>query len=156
LKGLRNNFPAIAPLPGRYTLDDDFSRFRIPHNGNGWIRKSGATAPMLNVFVDNPSQVRIHVTPAEGEKLSEADYAILRAKIGLEELTRLSAVPTNGGQAIVFAGPRNPRYQQGIQVLFLSMMPAQDVGRKTFSRLCVQSIEWKKRPENNPASGSLH
>ena len=118
--------------------------YGIPHNGNGWDLSSGTTEPMVTVFVDAPAEVTVEVVPVEGIDVPECYYDSIRAKIGLEELNRKTITNAPPGKRIVFYGPRKAQYQAGIQALFLSMMPPEDLGRKRFSDLRLTRITWRK------------
>jgi hypothetical protein len=136
--------PMIFPRAGGKYPSRSLEIFGIPHNGNGWDLNSGTTEPMATVFVDSPVEVAVDVVPINGIQISESYYNSIRAKVGLEELKRKSVLDTIPGKRIVFYGPSKAHYQTGIQVLFLSMMPPEDLGRKPLSNLRLTRIAWTK------------
>jgi hypothetical protein len=64
-----------------------------------------------------------------GRDTTEAPLTAIRAKAGLETLEQTSITHTNETWIVRFAGPRQRRYQRGLQPVFLAMIPTQELAR---------------------------
>jgi hypothetical protein len=118
--------PPSKSIPLSYTNGFPFSDLGIPFNGSGWDEETGIAGPAIALFVNDPEYVTLEVAPRTSTIASD-DYNAIRAKIGLEFLERESITPVTGGMRIAFRGPQRQLYQKGMQVLFLAMVPPQNL-----------------------------
>lgn len=123
--------PAARPLPARYEVRDDLRSFNIPFNGEGWNPRDGTVASCVILFVDSPEFLELDVASVAGARVSEADVAHFRAKVGLEFLRCESITRMAEGWRVRFAGPRRPRYQRGIQPVFIATVPKEKLAELT-------------------------
>lgn len=101
----------------------------IQYNGAGWDSTSGSTRLCVGFFVHDPEFLELELKAYPGSDIAQAPLTALRAKIGLESLQQTSITATNDGWIVRFAGPRQRRYQQGLQPVFLAMIPTQDLAQ---------------------------
>jgi hypothetical protein len=113
-----------------YQIGDTNAAVGIPFNCDGWNLENGRVKPVVTVFASNPNCIVISVFGPQGKRLDADDLAPIRAKIGLEYLTRESVEIHSNTATISFARPRNPRYQTGLQVCFLAFIHPKDLGRQ--------------------------
>lgn len=87
----------------------------------------------------------MEVAAAPGNQLFE-HAANIRAKVGLEYLKLESVTPTNGGWILHFSGPKQPRYQQGLQPVFLAMVPPDELAQYALapSPWILKRLQWRK------------
>jgi hypothetical protein len=116
----------LQPIPGSYTNGFDFASTGIIFNGSGWWSNGVARASMA-LFVEDPECLILDVAPANPDAGGSVSYTAIRAKIGLEFLERESMTPMADGMRIVFRGPQRKRYQRGVQVVFLAMVPVEEL-----------------------------
>lgn len=126
-----------------YQMGDTNGAVGIPFNCDGWNLDNGQVKPVVTVFVSNPNCIVMSVFGPQGKSLDADDLAPIRAKIGLEYLTLESTEIHSNTATIVFAGPRNPRYQTGLQVCFLAFIHPEDLGRQA-PMLHLASIAFTK------------
>jgi hypothetical protein len=79
--------------------------------------------------VRDPEFLELELKAYPGSDIAQAPLTTLRAKVGLESLEQTAITPTNDGWIVRFAGPRQRRYQQGLQPVFLAMIPTQDLAQ---------------------------
>lgn len=123
LKALEDHLatrPVTLPQVGCYEGAEAARRSGIPFNGAGWSAgQEGALMPCTILFVDQPCFLRLELRENPNSPVP-ADPHGIRAKVGLEYL-RLENVERQGDLWIVtFAGPRQRRYQTGLQPVFLA------------------------------------
>jgi len=123
LKALEDHLatrPVTLPQVGCYEGAEAARRSGIPFNGAGWSAgQEGALMPCTILFVDQPRFLRLELRQNPNSPVP-ADPHGIRAKVGLEYL-RLEHVERQGDLWIVtFAGPRQRRYQTGLQPVFLA------------------------------------
>lgn len=112
--------PVSLPEDGCYEGPEAARRSGIPFNGAGWVaNRDGMMMPCVILFVDQPRFLRLELRENPNSGIP-ADPHGIRAKVGLEYL-RLESVERQGDLWIVtFAGPRQRRYQSGLQPVFLA------------------------------------
>ncbi len=135
--------PEAASLPAEYALEGPVPLGTgFGQNGRGWNRQTGATDALVVLFVSDPKHLILHVASAEGEALSDEDFASIRARIGLEELQLESVEPLPEGRRLVFSGPEKSRYRYGVQVVFLAFVPV-DSFLKEDSAFKLKRVAWQ-------------
>jgi len=133
--------PAELPASGVYVSPEDAANTGIPYNGAGWDAPSGMVMPCVIVFVDDPEFIEVEVIPLSQEARRNGPVA-LRAKIGLEYLSRESMKPSKKGWVVRFAGPRSQRYKTGLQVVFLATVPNTCIGEPRTSWRLLR-LRWR-------------
>lgn len=76
-----------------------------------------------------------------GTPIASDDIDPIHAKIGLEYLAHESVRFGSSDATTVFRGSKNPRYQHGLQVCFLSFIRLRELGQKTPS-FCLSSVSF--------------
>jgi hypothetical protein len=139
----------IVRIPTLYTNGFNFTSTSILYNGRGWEETN--TSPCVALFMDNPDCIELEVGPAKGAAIVPRDYECIQAKIGLEHLERESLTPLPDRIRIVFRGPKNKRYQTGIQVAFIGMVSPEELSDDD-SRFCLLKAAWHRtaRLSHNP------
>lgn len=132
------------PLSGVYESPDEAAETRLSHNGAGWNR-DGTVLPSVILFIHTPRFVELELTPFEWARI-EPDPSQLRAKIGLEFLKLEKLQPTAEGWRVRFAGPRQKRYQEGLQPLFLAMVPREFVAETRDLPWRLLRVRWREDP----------
>lgn len=125
-------------LPEEYT--NAVQRAGIPLNLNGWL-EDGRTLACVAAFVKDPDCLVLELAPAGEAVLPLEAYECIRAKIGLELLARENVMETTNGVQLVFAGPKNTKYQQGYQLAFVALMPRKELSDRE-SRFRLLRIAW--------------
>jgi len=139
LKALEDHLatrPVALPQAGCYEGAEAARRSGIPFNGAGWsAAQEGTLMPCTILFVDEPRFLRLELRENPNSRIP-ADPRGIRAKVGLEEL-RLESVGREGDLWIVtFAGPRQRRYQTGLQPVFLATVPKEYLAAR-------QGLPWR-------------
>ena len=119
-------------LPEEYRVGGSLSspsNGSIQYNGAWWDSTSCSTRLCAIFFVDNPEFLELELTAYPGRDTTEAPLTAIRAKAGLETLEQTSITHTNETWIVRFAGPRQRRYQRGLQPVFLAMIPTQELAR---------------------------
>jgi hypothetical protein len=114
--------------------------YGLPYNGDGWDSVTGNTKAAMTLFVRDPEFLDLVVAPAEGVKLSDSDYTIIQAKIGLENLKLETVQDGTQGRILHFAGPKLPINRVGLQVAFIGFVTANElhIGDSKFRLLGVR------------------
>jgi hypothetical protein len=146
--------PEISPsrdeppksLPNEYRLGSSLGEWGIPQNGSGWDESNGRLSVSAIFFVESPKFLELELALAPGQFVEKVALADIRAKIGLEFLDRASVVQSKEGWIIRFAGPRQPRYQQGIQPVFLATVSPQELATfvDTPTPWILKRLSWRK------------
>lgn len=123
--------PRLLPELRHYELGGPDSSADIPFNCGGWDLGDGTVQPAVTLFASDPECVVLSVFNTEGTPIASGDIDPIRARIGLEYLARESVKLHSTNATIVFRGPRNPRYQRGLQVCFLAFIRTDELGQKT-------------------------
>jgi hypothetical protein len=139
----------IVRIPTLYTNGFDFTSTSILYNGRGWGATN--TSPCVALFIDNPDCIELEVAPAKAGAIVACDYECTQAKIGLEYLERESITPLSDRMRIIFRGPKNKRYQTGIQVAFIGMVSPEELSDSD-SKFCLLKAAWHRiaRLSHNP------
>jgi hypothetical protein len=97
--------------------------------------------------VQTPEFLEMEVAAAPGSQLTEAALANIRVKVGLEYLKRESVTSTNGGWILHFSGPKQRMYQQGLQPVFLAMVPPNELAQYALARSpwILKRVQWRKK-----------
>jgi hypothetical protein len=95
----------------------------IPFDRTGWDQATGGLSPVVILFAKDPQFVELELEQVDG--VIEADPEMIRVKVGLEPLNRLSMEQTSKGWRLRFQGPRQARYQEGVQCVFVATVPKQ-------------------------------
>jgi hypothetical protein len=145
--------PEIVPLrnerdkslPNEYRVGSTLGTWGIPQNGSGWDETSGQLLVSAIFFVENPNFLDIELSVAPGQHVREASVAYIRAKVGLEFLDRESIVRTNDGWIVRFGGPKQRRYQQGVQSVFLATVPPEELDKyvSTPTPWILKRLSWR-------------
>jgi hypothetical protein len=147
LKKVTEGNPPPLALPNEYKMGDSIDSWNVPFNGEGWDPLDGSTRLCAIFFVQTPEFLEMEVAAAQGSQLTENALANIRAKVGLEYLKRESVTPTNGGWILDFNGPKQPRYQQGLQPVFLAMVPPGELAQYALapSPWILKRLQWRKK-----------
>jgi hypothetical protein len=78
--------------------------------------------PCVTLFVNDPAFLELELVRVDGPNAAD-DLTHIRAKAGLEFLERDYVRRTDGGWIVRFLAPRQPRYQHGIQPVFIATVP---------------------------------
>jgi hypothetical protein len=96
----------------------------IPFDRTGWDQATGGLSPVVILFAKDPQFVELELEQVD-DGVIEADPETIRVKVGLEPLNRLSMEQTSNGWRVRFQGPRQARYQEGVQCVFVATVPKQ-------------------------------
>ena|GEM_PF-107761 len=132
------------PLAGVYESPDEPAQTGLSHNGAGW-NPDGTVLPTVILFVHSPRFIELELAPFEWARI-EPDPSQLRAKIGLEFLKLEKVEPTAEGWRVRFAGPRQKRYQEGLQPLFLAMVPRELLAETRDLPWRLLRVRWQEGP----------
>jgi hypothetical protein len=138
--------PMPPPLPKEYKIGDSMISWGIPYNGEGWDSANGQVWSCAIFLVENPEFLELELEAAPKSQVTEASLTTIQAKVGLEFLERRSIIATNGSWVLRFAGPRQPRYQKGLQPVFLAMVPREEVAQYVIppTPWLLKHLSWRK------------
>jgi hypothetical protein len=147
LKKVTEGNPPPLNLPNEYKMGDSSDLENVPFNGEGWDPLDGSMSLCAIVFVQTPEFLEMEVAAAPGSQLTEAALANIRVKVGLEYLKRESVTSTNGGWILHFSGPKQRMYQQGLQPVFLAMVPPNELAQYALARSpwILKRVQWRKK-----------
>jgi hypothetical protein len=130
-------------LPPRYLVGSTTTPWStgLEFNGFGWEEHTGLTGPVVMMFVENLAELRIECRWTSTTQLSQRAIDCIRAKVGLETLTLMSAKTYDGNLELVFDRPNRAAYRRGIQPVFISFVPAEDI-LAPWSPWRLQRVEW--------------
>jgi hypothetical protein len=130
-------------LPPRYLVGSTSTPWAtgLEFNGFGWEEHTGLTGPVVMMFVENLAELRIECHWASSTQLSQRAIDCIRAKVGLETLRLMSAKTCDGNLELVFDRPNRAAYRSGIQPVFISFVPAEDILAPR-SPWRLQRVEW--------------
>jgi hypothetical protein len=114
----------------------------IPFDRTGWDQKTGMLNPLVILFVKDPQFLDLELEHGSDEDLP-ADPEAIRAKVGLEALDRVSVERTEKGWRVRFQGPRQARYQEGIQCVFVATVPKEHLTAAKTPWL-LRSVRWRE------------
>lgn len=116
--------PVTVRLPssGLYVSAKEAEATHVPFNGAGWLEDTDEVMPCVIVFVKDPEFLELEVAP-QNANAGKGAAQVIRAKVGLELLDRQSVRRSDRGWVVRFKGPQCCRYQNGIQPVFLAMVP---------------------------------
>jgi hypothetical protein len=114
----------------------------IPFDRTGWNQESGALSPVVILFAKDPRFVELELEQVD-DAVIEANPEMIRVKVGLEPLDRLSMEPTSNGWRVRFQGPRQARYQKGIQCVFVATVPKEHL-TATKTPWVLTSVRWSE------------
>ncbi len=106
----------------------------IRYDRTGWDERTGGLKPVAIVFGRDVAFVELELESVPHARL-EARVEDIRVKIGLEVLERVVSVRTESRWRVRFRGPQARRWQEGVQALFVAVVPPQF--------LTADSIPWK-------------
>jgi hypothetical protein len=113
--------------------------YDLPFERNGWNTTNGAVMPLISFFVWDPRFLELDLKLKEGVPAISPET--VRVKIGLESLERESVRKTADGWLARFRGPKQPRYQNGLQIAFVAFVPKERLAdAKTPWRL--ERVQW--------------
>jgi len=136
--------PVRFPPSGCYESALAAAQTAMPFNGVGWERDSGRLMPCVILFVDDPEFLELELEPvAEVAGRVPADPAQIRAKVGLEFLRRERIDRTAKGWRVRFSGPRQKRYQRGVQPVFLATVPKEFLADYTTVPWRLTRVTWR-------------
>jgi hypothetical protein len=140
----RDNVPPFGGLPSEYALGDgSLARTGIHGNGLGWHADDGRVRPTAVVFVEDMEWLKVDLAPTAEEPLPREQYTQVRAKIGLEELALESMEETETGWRLKFAAPERKAYREGVQVVFLALVPVEDF-LESYSPFVLSRVAWRE------------
>ena len=96
----------------------------IRYDRTGWDGRTGALKPLAIVFARDVAFVELELESVPHARL-EARVEDIRVKAGLEVLERESVIRTERGWVVRFRGPQKRRWRQGVQALFVAVVPPQ-------------------------------
>jgi hypothetical protein len=96
----------------------------IPFDRTGWDQATGGLSPVVILFAKDPRFLELELESVDDAAI-DADPGMIRVKVGLEPLNRLSMEQTSNGWRVRFQGPRQARYQEGVQCVFVATVPKQ-------------------------------
>jgi hypothetical protein len=130
-------------LPPRYLVGSTSTPWStgLEFNGFGWEEHTGLTGPVVMMFVENLAELRIECRWTSTTQLSQRAIDCIRAKVGLETLRLMSAKTYDGNLELVFDRPNRAAYRRGIQPVFISFVPAEDI-LAPWSPWRLQRVEW--------------
>jgi hypothetical protein len=133
------------PSPAAYgqSLEDPHSG--IPFDRTGWMPKTGALKSLVILFVKDAECLELELEPQPHVRI-EANPEYIRAKIGLEYLERREIVATERGWRIRFHGPRQPRYQSGVQAAFVATVPKEFL-TEAETPWVLRRVRWRESAE---------
>lgn len=131
------------PVPAAYERTMRMSEFVCAYNGAGWRVGSGTTKAAVTLFVDSPEFLELEVTSASVEALDAGDCDVIQAKVGLEFLKLKGVSEAEEGYSVVFEGPREARYQVGMQVAFLAFASTGERDDKE-SSFRLMRVRWRE------------
>jgi hypothetical protein len=139
----RNERPKA--LPNEYRLGSSLGVWGIPQNGSGWDENGGRLLVSAIFFVENPEFLELDLTVAPGEYVGEVSPSDIRAKVGLEFLERTSIIQSKGDWIIRFVGPKQHRYQQGVQPVFLATVSPEKLANfvETPTPWILKRLSWR-------------
>jgi hypothetical protein len=139
--------PMPPPLPKEYKIGDSMKSWGIPYNGEGWKSTNGAVMCCAIFFVESPEFLDLELSAAPNSDVTEAFLTTIQAKVGREFLKRNSITPTNGGWVLSFAGPKQSRYQKGLQPVYLAMVPQAELAQYVAppSPWILKRLNWQKK-----------
>jgi hypothetical protein len=119
----------VDTLPSHYAVGDKVNPWatNVEYNGLGWDEHTGATEPVIMLFVEDLAELRIECRWACSDALSQDAIDCIRAKVGLEMLRLKSTTTSDGKLELVFARPVRAAYREGIQPVFIAFAPADDI-----------------------------
>jgi len=137
--------PSSKPLPNEYKAGDSMELWGIPYNGEGWNSTNGQIWSCAIFFVESPKFLELELAAAPDSHVTEASLTTIQAKVGLEFLKRSSITRTNDTWIVHFYGPRQHRYQRGLQPVFLAMVPPEELAKYVIppSPWILKSLHWK-------------
>jgi hypothetical protein len=135
----------LVPLPREYVRALAAEATGIPQNGCGWDPQTGVTEPVVVLFGENISQLKLEVEPAAGEAYAHPNYSQIRVRVALEELVLVSSWETLSGRILVFQGPRQVRYRRGVQAVFIAFAPPERM-RDSSSGFVLRRISLDSTP----------
>jgi hypothetical protein len=128
------------------------------YNGAGWkAEQGGRLMPCVILFVDDPEFLELELEPvAEVAGRVPADPAQIRAKVGLEFLRRERIDRTAKGWRVRFSGPRQKRYQRGVQPVFLATVPKEFLADDDNAPWRLVQVRWRApKPDAGGQSSEL-
>lgn len=138
----RSDSPVQFPAEGCYESARAPKLTGVPYNGAGWDESTGRAMPCVILFVDDPEFVELALV-ADANGPVPADPAQIRAKVGLEFLRLERIEPTAQGWTVRFSGPRQKRYQRGVQPVFLATVPNQFLAEYKNAPWRLERVRWR-------------
>jgi hypothetical protein len=145
---VQNKADKFPILPRYYDSNSTPLSTGIPRNGDGWDLKTGRTAAVVPLFIDDPDGVIVQVRPLRDSYAFENTCRSIRAKIGLEELQLETVKRTGDDWRLIFSAPQEPKYRNGIQVLFLSIATNNSF-RSDHKDVALLGVQWKRTDRIN-------
>jgi hypothetical protein len=137
--------PTPPPLPSEYKIGDSMKSWGIPYNGEGWSSTNGLVRCCAIFYVESPEFLDLELTTVPDSHVPEASLTTIQAKVGLEFLKRTSITRTNDAWIVHFDGPRQMRYRQGLQPVFLAMVPSEELAKYVTSNPWIlKRLSWRK------------
>jgi hypothetical protein len=133
---------SVFPRAGAYQDPQAPGKTGVPYNGVGWATNSGRLMPCVILFVDNPAFLELDLAAEVGSPVA-ADPKHIRAKVGLEYLQREQVERTDAGWKVRLHGPRQRRYQRGVQPVFLATVPNRHLADYQHAPWRLVQVRWR-------------
>jgi len=132
-------------LPNEYRIGDPMKSWGIPYNGEGWGENDGHVWSFAIFFVESPEFLELELVAAPGDHKQSVSIMDIRAKVGLEFLDRVSVTQTNNEWIVRFASPKQRRYQNSLQPVFMATVPYQELANYVIppSPWILKRISWR-------------
>jgi hypothetical protein len=143
--GQRGKASREAPRASEYGVASGYPASGIPFDRTGWDQATGGLSPVVILFAKDPRFVELELEQVD-DGVIEADPKMIRVKVGLEPLDRLSMEQTGNDWRLRFQGPRQARYRQGIQCVFVATVPKQHL-TATKTPWVLRRAQWGEAPE---------
>jgi hypothetical protein len=131
-------------LPKHYVLGSKStpSATGVHYNGFGWDEHTGTTGPVVMLFVENLAELRLECRWGATAPISPGAIGVIRAKVGLEELTLKAVTKRAHCWELAFLPPVRPTYRRGIQPVFISFVRPDEIlaGQSPWR---LQRVEWR-------------
>jgi hypothetical protein len=91
--------------------------------------------------------LELEFAAAPSSHVTEADLKTIQAKVGLEFLKQTSIIQTNDYWIVHFGGPKQHRYQHGLQPVFLAMVPPDKLAEYVIppAPWVLKRLTWQKQ-----------
>jgi hypothetical protein len=132
----------VAPRASEHGVASGDPASGIPFDRTGWDQATGGLSPVVILFAKDPRFLELELESVD-DAVIEADPEMIRVKMGLEPLDRLSMERTENGWRVRFQGPQQARYQEGIQCVFVATVPKERL-TATKTPWVLKRVRWSE------------